>query len=48
MNELTNKYTAMRQQAVELMQNGNVNAYLAKLVVLNDLRFQIMNTNTPH
>lgn len=48
MNELKNKYTAMRQQAVEMMQNGNVNAYLAKLVDLNDLRLQLINLNGQH
>jgi hypothetical protein len=45
MIELTNKYTAMRQQAIEMMQHGNVNAYLAKLVALNDLKLQIINLN---
>jgi hypothetical protein len=48
MNELKNKYTAMRQQAVEMMQNGNVNAYLAKLVDLNDLRLQLINLQGQH
>jgi len=42
MNELKNKYTAMKQQAVEMMQSGNVNAYLAKLVTLNDIRLQMI------
>lgn len=48
MNELKNKYTAMRQQAVEMMQNGNVNAYLAKLVALNDLKLQMINMHSSH
>ena len=43
MSELSNKYTAYRQQAIEMMQNGNVNAYLAKLVALNDLKMQMIN-----
>jgi hypothetical protein len=42
MNELKNKYFAMKQQAVENMQHGNINAYLAKLVNLNDLRMQMI------
>ena len=42
MNELKHKYTALRQQAIELMQGGHVNAYLAKLVVLNDVRMQMI------
>lgn len=42
MNELKNKYTAMKQQAVEMMQSGNVNAYLARLVTLNDIRMQMI------
>ncbi|MBL0315494.1 MAG: hypothetical protein IPP69_06825 [Flavobacteriales bacterium] len=42
MNELKNKYFAMKQQAIENMQHGNVNAYLAKLVSLNDLKMQMI------
>jgi hypothetical protein len=42
MNELKNKYFAMKQQAIENMQNGNVNAYLAKLLVLDDLKMQMI------
>ncbi len=42
MSELKNKYFAMKQQAIENMQHGNVNAYLAKLVVLDDLRMQMI------
>ncbi len=48
MNELKHKYTAMKQQAVEMMQCGNVNAYLAKLVALHDLRMQLIQISTPH
>jgi hypothetical protein len=46
MNELKHKYTAMKQQAVEMMQHGNVNAYLAKLVDLHDLRMQMIQINS--
>jgi hypothetical protein len=42
MNELKNKYFAMKQQAIENMQHGNVNAYLAKLINLNDLKMQML------
>lgn len=42
MNELKNKYGDMKQQAVEMMQNGNVNAYLARLVTLHDMRIQMI------
>jgi hypothetical protein len=45
MNELMNKYFAMKQQAIENMQHGNVNSYLAKLIVLNDLRMQMLQIN---
>ena len=31
MNELRHKYIAMKQQSIEMMQSGNINAYLAKL-----------------
>jgi hypothetical protein len=48
MNELKNKYFAMKQQAVENMQHGNINAYLAKLVNLNDLRMQIIQMSANH
>jgi hypothetical protein len=48
MNELSNKYFAMKQQAIENMQHGNINAYLAKLVNLNDLRMQIIQMSTPN
>lgn len=43
MNELKLKYHALRQQAVEQMQSGNINAYLAKLVALSDVRMQMIN-----
>jgi hypothetical protein len=42
MNELRNKYNALRHQAVELMQSGNVNAYLSKLVAMNDVKLQLI------
>lgn len=48
MNELKHKYTAMKQQAVEMMQSGNVSAYLAKLVALHDLRMQMIQISTTH
>ena len=46
MNELKNKYFAMKQQAIENMQHGNVNAYLAKLVSLNDIKMQMIQMST--
>jgi hypothetical protein len=48
MNELTNKYFTMKQQAIENMQHGNVNAYLAKLVNLNDIRMQMIQIKGDH
>jgi hypothetical protein len=42
MNELRNKYYALKQQAVEMMQSGNVNAYLAKLVAIDDVKMQMI------
>ena len=38
MKELRNRYEAMKQQAKELMTSGNVNAYLAKLSEVNDIK----------
>lgn len=46
MNELKHKYTAMKQQTIEMMQSGNVNAYLAKLVALHDVRIQMIQLST--
>jgi len=44
MNEHKLKYHALRQQAVEMMQAGNINAYLAKLLALSDVRMQLINS----
>lgn len=46
MKELKNKYIALKDQAMNLMQNGQVNAYLAKLIEVNDLRLQMMQVAT--
>ncbi|MFN0033336.1 MAG: hypothetical protein ACKVOR_14330 [Flavobacteriales bacterium] len=46
MKDLRNKYFAMKQQAIENMQHGNVNAYLAKLVAMDDLRMQMIQIAT--
>ena len=43
MKELRFEYQSTRQQAIELMQKGNVSAYLARLVALHDLRLQMIN-----
>ncbi|MCC6601522.1 MAG: hypothetical protein IT223_12760 [Crocinitomicaceae bacterium] len=42
MNELKNKYIAMKQQSIEMMQSGNISAYLAKLVAIHDVRIQMI------
>lgn len=42
MKELVKKYAAMKYQALELMSKGNINAYLAKLQEVNDLKLQIV------
>ena len=42
MKELKNKYTALKSQAMELMRAGRINAYLAKLVEVNDVRMQLI------
>lgn len=46
MKELRKKYTALKRQAIELMQAGKINAYLAKLQEVNDLRFQMIQLAT--
>lgn len=48
MRELKKKYQAMKRQAIELMQQGNISAYLAKLQEVNDLRFQIIQLASAH
>lgn len=42
MKELVNRYTAMKMQALELMNIGNVSAYLVKLQEVSDLKLQIV------
>lgn len=36
----------MKQQAIDNMKHGNVNAYLAKLINLNDLRMQMLQMSS--
>jgi hypothetical protein len=42
MKELKNKYFALKDQAIILMKNGKVSAYLAKLQEVNDLKLQMI------
>ena len=42
MKDLKNKYHALKNQAIEMMERGNINGYLAKLVELNDARMQLI------
>ena len=42
MKELVKKYATLKYQALELMGKGNINAYLAKLQEVNDLKLQIV------
>ncbi len=46
MKELKNRYSAMKMQAKELMQLGKVNAYLAKLQEVHDVRMQMIQMAT--
>jgi hypothetical protein len=46
MNELKQKYYTIRQQAFAYMQTGNVNAYLSKLIALNDVQMQMIQIAT--
>jgi hypothetical protein len=48
MKDLKNKYYALKRQAIELMQEGNIKAYLAKLQEVNDLRFQMIQLASGH
>lgn len=42
MNELKKKYLELRAKALELMTAGKVNAYLATLVEVNELRMRLI------
>ncbi len=42
MKDLKNKYFALKDQAIILMKNGKVSAYLAKLQEVNDLKLQMI------
>ncbi|MDA0881857.1 MAG: hypothetical protein O2984_00975 [Bacteroidetes bacterium] len=42
MKELKNKYFALKDQSILLMKHGKVNAYLAKLQEVNDLKLQMI------
>lgn len=44
MNDLKKKYQELRAKALEYMSAGKVNAYLATLVEVNDLRVQMIQT----
>lgn len=46
MKELRNKYFALKNQAMDMMRNGNVNGYLAKLIEVNDVRLQLVQVKT--
>jgi len=48
MKELRNKYKAIKHQAIELMKGGNVNAYLAKLKEVDDLKMQMIQIATTY
>lgn len=42
MKELKRKYIAQKGQAIYLLKNGNINAYLAKLIEVNDVKLQMI------
>lgn len=42
MNDLKKRYTELKTKAIELMSAGRVNAYLATLVEVNDLKMQMI------
>ncbi len=42
MNELMKNYHLLKRRALELMKAGKVNAYLATLVEVNDVRAQLI------
>lgn len=42
MNDLKKRYTELRNKAIQLMSAGRINAYLATLVEVNDLKMQMI------
>ncbi|MFM1933089.1 MAG: hypothetical protein RL226_2392 [Bacteroidota bacterium] len=48
MKELKQQYMRLKHQAIELMQMGNINAYLAKLKEVDDVRMQLIQIATTH
>ena len=42
MKELKTRYQALKTEAIQLMQAGKVDAYLAKLVEVQDVRNQMI------
>jgi len=44
MKELRKKYMKAKRQAMKLMQDGNITEYVAHLVMVQDLRLQLLNT----
>jgi hypothetical protein len=42
MNELKKRYQELKAKAKKLMSAGKVNAYLATLVEVNDIRMQMI------
>lgn len=42
MNELMKNYHLLKRRALELMKAGKVNAYLATLVEVNDVRARLI------
>lgn len=44
MNELHNKYKAAKEQAKQLMKSGNISAHIAQLVLVQQLKLQLINS----
>lgn len=45
MKELKARYVRMKANAIDLMKTGNVNAYLATLQEVNDLKMQMIQVS---
>lgn len=48
MKELRKQYMLLKQQAIELMKAGKINAYLATLQRVNDVKFQMIQLAASH
>lgn len=45
MKELKKRYQEAKQKAIKLMSNGNISEYIAQLVMVEELKLQLINAS---